>query len=786
MNKDLRESFLTPPDEFTPIPFWFWNDKLSEEEITRQMDDFLDKGVTGFVIHPRKGMPKEIPYLSDIFMHYVEYAVKEACKRNMSVVLYDEAMYPSGSAHGLLVKENPEYAARALRMEECKDDVKLPKLEEKERIAAVVAVKKDKNGRVFPETLEQIDLSMELLQAAISEEKTLVYLIEGYSGGTIRGIHSGEDDGEPDAPAAGDLLNPEAMQAFIRITYERYYEVLKPYFGKTVIAMFTDEPCVLGRCPRPDCKPWTRGFDKYIGQSSIHMKEIPLLWLEAVDGSHETVRRRYQKLVNKKLSESYYQQISRWCEEHQIALTGHPENSDDIGVLKYFHIPGQDVVWRWLAPENDSRIVGPDSTMGKCSSDAARHYGRRRNSNECFGCCGPNGINWSFAPDDMKWYLDWLFVRGVNQLYPHAFFYSVDGEERFGERPPDVGPNNTFWPYYRQFANYIKRMSWLMTDSYNTTAVAILGEEDHLPWEPARELFCNQIEFNYLEDNLLVSDKCRMSEGMIQIEKQRYRILLADSRVISKEKKVQEKLSVFAAQGGKIIYWDQEGGLAGHLEKFREIRLFSSYGAQDIRISHVRKEDTDFFLLVNEGEENFSGMVEIPFTSLKHRSDHYKVQQWDAWKGTQENVPVMVSQQNLHTYITLERRESLILCLEECPCMDISDSFELEDWTELSGMESFSGKVTYEATIVYRSMSKNKALEDPVILDLGEVHEIAAVKVNGQPVGIRMWAPYRFCISEVLKEGENILQIDITNTPANKFENAKVASGLLGPVRIFG
>ena len=27
--------------------------------------------------------------------------------------------------------------------------------------------------------------------------------------------------------------------------------------------------------------------------------------------------------------------------------------------------------------------------------------------------------------DDMKWYMDYLFVRGTNLLCPHAFFYSV-------------------------------------------------------------------------------------------------------------------------------------------------------------------------------------------------------------------------------------------------------------------------------------------------------------------------------------------------------------------------
>jgi hypothetical protein len=33
MNK-LRQQFLEPADEFTPVPFWFWNDLLTKEEIS--------------------------------------------------------------------------------------------------------------------------------------------------------------------------------------------------------------------------------------------------------------------------------------------------------------------------------------------------------------------------------------------------------------------------------------------------------------------------------------------------------------------------------------------------------------------------------------------------------------------------------------------------------------------------------------------------------------------------------------------------------------------------------
>ena len=33
-------------------------------------------GVAGFVIHPRKGLPGTIPYLSDVYMHFVRHAVE--------------------------------------------------------------------------------------------------------------------------------------------------------------------------------------------------------------------------------------------------------------------------------------------------------------------------------------------------------------------------------------------------------------------------------------------------------------------------------------------------------------------------------------------------------------------------------------------------------------------------------------------------------------------------------------------------------------------------------------
>ena len=853
MYASLKQEFMNPPSEFSPIPFWFWNDSLSEIEITRQIEDFHEKGVMGFVIHPRKGLPEEIPYLSDKFLHYVRYAVKEADRLNMHVVLYDEAMYPSGSAHGMVVKEHPEYATRALRIQELPADQSISfdtlnhvihsQLDAQEQLLAIVAGKKNDKNELLTETLHALPaFTAPHLQHFAEDDSTLFLLIESYSKGTIRGIHTGEDDGEANAPASADLLNPQAMQAFIRITYDTYYNALKEYFGNTVIAMFTDEPDVLGRNHIPDIWPWTPGFDEYLNAHGVKISQLPLLWYEAADHSHQVVRTHYKKIVNKRLTESYYQQISLWCTGHGISLTGHPAASDDIGLLKYFHIPGQDVVWRWIAPENQLGITGKDSTMGKCSSDCARHSGKRRNSNECFGCCGPNGIQWAFTAGDMKWYLDWLFVRGVNLLYPHAFFYSIKGEERFGERPPDVGPNNTFWPYYRQFATYIHRMCWLMTDSYNTTPIALLCKEDHLPWEPAKDLFCNQLEFNYLEEDLLHSS-CSLEMGWIKIQKQAYRILILASTNI--DNCLLEKLNAFTAAGGHIIYWDKEENLAATVQSILAEDNFcpkqpafsalpdKSYTAaltpccpmKDLRLSHVTKGGCDFYLLVNEGEHCINGIMQLPVNTT---AEYVTLELWDAWRSTQETYSFPCCNQFVQLPLHLNRRESKIVYInantldlpaQQCPDNSAIDSdwrvaadlsshswqlrskasqqsdslplnsaeipewsaeiTQLTSWTEWPDMEYFSGAVCYETSFLSTSVTGKQ-----VLLDLGSVYEIASVTVNGHFIDTRLWAPYRFDITNAIQQGMNHLSITVTNTPANHIMKEKLPSGLLGPVQL--
>lgn len=775
MNENIKTNFINPPSEFSLLPFWFWNDELNNDEIKRQINDMYEKGVRGFVIHPRIGIPENIRYMSAEFLSYVRCAVEEAARLNMRVMLYDEGMYPSGSAHGMVVKKNKNYASKGIRVLETNKS-KPEILKDDEELILTLCAKKTGDMLLEPSSIT------EACGGEIPEDNVYLHFICGFTGGHLRGIHIGEDDWE-NPPKSADLLKPDAVKTFIELTHERYYDALSEFFGNTIFAIFTDEPSIMGRGGREDMKEWTDGFLDDFLKIGLKKEDLPALWYN-IGEETENIRKKYAKAVENRLSTTFYKPISDWCKAHKIALAGHPGAADDIGLLSHFHIPGQDLVFRWVAPEDDKALVGTESLQAKCSSDFARHRGLRRNLNECFACGGKNKIEWSFTAEDMKWMTDWLFARGVNMLVPHAFFYSVNGERRYGERPPDVGPNNIWWKHYNLFSSYVKRMCYMLTDSFNTAEVAVLCGSKGMPYMLTKELYITQTEFNYLEASLITEGKASVLDGALTIEKQRYNVLLIEDISL-----ITEEIRSFSAHGIKVIAYNPNGvdlgddiisiknysEVTAHLKRTVEISPENG----DIRVSRIVKENETFYLIFNEGENKFSGELYL--------SADDEIYTMNALTG--EVKPCMGK------LPALNRRESIIIaagkntstkttlcfCDEEEKCKQTAVKWKLngknvvpKSWTEICGMEDFCGTAVYEAEVEILGDNIKKA-----VLDLKSVGEQAEVLVNGKMSGVRLWMPYEFDITENLKSGKNKLCVYVTNSLANRYTEHRLPSGLL-------
>ena len=108
-------------------------------------------------------------------------------------------------------------------------------------------------------------------------------------------------------------------------------------------------------------------------------------------------------------------------------------------------------------------------------------------------------------------------------------------------------------------------------------------------------------------------------------------------------------------------------------------------------------------------------------------------------------------------------------------------------------MKGFSGEAVYTAKFDW-------AGEGSYAIDLGKVGDAAEMTVNGKCLGTALTAPYAFDVTDALVNGENTIEVKVTNTlrnalvAADAFKGGRVLgapgprelamSGICGPVEI--
>ena len=88
----------------------------------------------------------------------------------------------------------------------------------------------------------------------------------------------------------------------------------------------------------------------------------------------------------------------------------------------------------------------------------------------------------------------------------------------------------------------------------------------------------------------------------------------------------------------------------------------------------------------------------------------------------------------------------------------------LASWTTLGGEDAQRFAVT--ARYVVRFERPPAAASDWQ-LDLGDVRESARVELNGRSLGTLWSRPFRVRLGQALRPGENVLEVEVTNLPAN-------------------
>ena len=153
-----------------------------------------------------------------------------------------------------------------------------------------------------------------------------------------------------------DLLNPEAVDSFIRLTHERYEKRLGRFFGNLIKGFFTDEPDIAYFGDLYDegyvrLLPYYDGVEEdYRRLTGGSLREDVLRGLKI---GNDFWQGPFNRLMAKRFKAVFSERISRWCADRGMVLTGHLMNEycsftalhgsgHILEVLSGFSLPGID------------------------------------------------------------------------------------------------------------------------------------------------------------------------------------------------------------------------------------------------------------------------------------------------------------------------------------------------------------------------------------------------------------------------------------------------------------
>ncbi|HPO37319.1 MAG TPA: glycosyl hydrolase [Kiritimatiellia bacterium] len=319
--RPLAERFAEPPAS-TRILRIIHGQKNKPEEQDKHLLTLAEQGFGGFAGNVSfdgyvEDETKWPPFLRGVQM---------AKASGMSLWLYDERGYPSGSAGDLTLRGHPEWAARGLLIAETNVtggaavSLSLPP----GRLVAAVAVPRC-DGVIALD--RAVDLAASVVvghlswQAPDGEWFVAVMTDDLIYEGTHAAISLAYKK-----PCI-DLLTPEPTARFLEVTHDRYAAQMGKDLGRYFVSTFTDEPSLQNLWFRPmpyRVLPWSltieREFRKRRGRALR-----PLLPALVADAGPAGARARYDfwNTVGELVSENFFGQIQTWCARHNILSGGH-------------------------------------------------------------------------------------------------------------------------------------------------------------------------------------------------------------------------------------------------------------------------------------------------------------------------------------------------------------------------------------------------------------------------------------------------------------------------------
>lgn len=553
------DGFRNPPAEYRPVPLWFWNNtRIERPAAVKQFRTFTQRDSYGGCAVLPFGGNFAPEYLSDEYFALYGEIIREARDARLTMSLYDEYGFPSGSMGAINGDGTPRFMQRHPEA----TIKRLDKYEYSLTAGAECDIELPHEGRLMSlVAMDSLTLEIRPLSGRIANGRIRW---APPAGAWKLLCFTCVKDGDPNV----DYLDPDAVRLFVEDTHQRYYDRFPEAFGTVITETFCDEPTLY----RAQGRIWTEGFNERFEAAYGFSPETlyPALWYD-IGPETAAARNHLFGLRAQLYAEGFMKTIHEWAAAHGIRSTGHQDQEEVLNPVsvsgdlmlcgKYMDVPGID------------KIGGdrPAELFYKVVSSSAANWDKQLVMSETFGAMGNIPVRELYTTAMEQ------YTKGINQLIPHAVWYN-DRDVTF---LPELSYRN---PLYNEalpdFNRFLARLNYLLQPAGRTVAdIAVLypiqtlqaghyldGPEGYyaggvkIPdtdYIRVAAMLNDTLsrDFTYLHPEVL--ERCPVRKGMLHLDNkvnsQHYRVLILPGvKCISPE--CLRTAERFRRAGGRVIF----------------------------------------------------------------------------------------------------------------------------------------------------------------------------------------------------------------------------------------
>ncbi|NQV34779.1 MAG: hypothetical protein HQ515_18950, partial [Phycisphaeraceae bacterium] len=548
-------------------------------------------------------------------------ALNKAKELGMTMCIYDEYGFPSGSAGAINGDGIPRFANRfpdhtVKRLDKHEQDMTGPGLYAAEipagRLMSIVAMDM--------ETMKRVDLTGRVKDGKVTWSvpkgtwKVMIFVCV--------------KDGDPNV----DYLDPEGVEHFVQMTHQQYYNRFKEHFGSTIDGTFNDEPTMY----RAKGRMWTGAFnEKFAVKHGFDPAPFyPALWYEI--GPKTSAARNYLFGFRSELyATGFPKVIQDWCDQHGIAATGHQDQEEVVNPVsvagdlmlcfKHQDIPGVDKIGGNRPAERFYKVI----------SSAAYNWDKALVMSETYGAMGD--ISWQ----TMYHVAMEQYTKGINQLIPHAVWYD---DKKVTFKPELSWRHKKYAGELPQYNTYMSRLNVMLQNHGRHIAdiavlypIATLQGSHHLDgklghykggvavpeadYVDVGELLATEVgrDYTFIHPEVL-DEKCRVTGRSLVLENpinhETYRVVIMPGHKTISWSNLK-KIKAFYDQGGKVI---ATGTLPSRSAEFgRDEEVVKAIAAMFPRAAEI----------VNNKQGGMAIFLETPTSSLLREALDRMVEVYD-------------------------------------------------------------------------------------------------------------------------------------------------------------